>query len=285
MYISRVRPVLKNLIIASTLAALAPSLCAVAPAPSILQYQSIPDRNAFGLRPPPSPTAVTNAPAALPKITLTGITTILGNKRALMKVAPVGLKPQDPTKETSIILTEGQREGGIEVLQIDENRGSVKVNNSGTVMLLTFEKDGAKLPAAVPGSPGLVPVPTALPLPNGRHPGPFPGGIPPLPGRTVRTPMGSAANGPAAVSPVGSPAANAAAADSALQAALSNQDLTPEEQEIVKEIQRQAAANNLSYPSLAPNVPNQPTPPEVQTTAPAPVNGTIPVRPGVLVPQ
>ena len=42
-------------------------------------------------------------------------------------------------------MSEGQRAGPIEVLQINEKAGSVKVNNSGTVMVLTFEKDGPVL--------------------------------------------------------------------------------------------------------------------------------------------
>ena len=124
-------------------------------------YQSIVDRNVFSLKPPPPPAdpAEANKPTAL-KITLTGITTILGNKRVLMKTAPTpGKAGAEPKTEQSYILTEGQREGDIEVIEIDEKAGSVKVNNAGTVQTLTFEKDGAKLPAtpapAVPGAPGL----------------------------------------------------------------------------------------------------------------------------------
>lgn len=80
-----------------------------------------------------------------------------------MKVVPNPSKPADPTKELSLILTEGQREGEIEVLQIDETVGSVKVSNSGTVMVLTFENDGAKSVPARPAPPGAPPLPNLLP--------------------------------------------------------------------------------------------------------------------------
>lgn len=138
-------------------------------------YQSIIDRNVFSLKPPPPPPdpAEVNKPQTL-KITLTGITTIFGNKRVLMKTAPPPGKPGEPPKtEQSYILTEGQREGDIEVVSIDEKALSVKVNNGGTVQTLTFEKDGAKLPAtAAPAAvPGAVPVPGTVPI---TRPGPIP---------------------------------------------------------------------------------------------------------------
>lgn len=106
-------------------------------------YTGIPERNIFGLK-SPTPQITEPVPPQLPKITLTGITTILGNKRALMLVQPPGNQPGQ--KELSLILAEGQRQDDIEVLQIDEKAGSVKVNNSGTIMTLTFEKDGPKSP-------------------------------------------------------------------------------------------------------------------------------------------
>lgn len=143
-------------------------------------YQSIIDRNVFSLKPPPPPPdpSEANKPQVV-KITLTGITTILGNKRVLMKTAPPPGKPNEGAKsEQSYILTEGQREGDIEVIEIDDKAGSVKVNNGGTVQTLTFEKDGAKLPAtpapagAAPGAPQIPGIPGVRP------------GVPPAPGTT-----------------------------------------------------------------------------------------------------
>ncbi len=121
-------------------------------------YQGIVERNVFNLKPPPRPEDNLPPAAPPPKITLTGITTILGNKRALMKVQEPPRPPQ-PAKEESYILTEGQRDGEVEVLAIDEQAGSVKVNNHGTVQELTFDKDGSKLP----NNPAAIPIPSGMP--------------------------------------------------------------------------------------------------------------------------
>ncbi len=114
-----------------------------------------------------------------------------------MKTAPPPGKPgEGPKSEQSYILTEGQREGDIEVIEIDEKAGSVKVNNAGTIQTLTFEKDGAKLPATVappsaPGVPG-APVIPGLPVtrPGGAVPS-APGAMPSfqLPTRVPRLPV------------------------------------------------------------------------------------------------
>ena len=102
------------------------------------KYHSIVERNVFSLnspKPDETPTPVAQPP---PKITLAGITTMLGNKRALLSVA-VSNKPPE-----NFILTEGQRDGQIEVLQIDEKAGSVKVLNHGIKQTLDFLTAGAK---------------------------------------------------------------------------------------------------------------------------------------------
>jgi hypothetical protein len=125
-------------------------------------YQGIVDRNVFGLRPPPPPPDPELNKPPPPKITLTGITTILGNARALMKSPPPPGKPGEPAKgEQYYTLSVGQREGEVEVLEIDPVAGSVKINNSGSVVTLTFDKDTAKGGAGggVPAPPGAVPPP------------------------------------------------------------------------------------------------------------------------------
>jgi hypothetical protein len=48
------------------------------------------------------------------------------------------------------MLTEGQRNGSIEVLQINEKTAKVKVDNSGTIMEITFERPGPAPPPATP---------------------------------------------------------------------------------------------------------------------------------------
>jgi hypothetical protein len=162
---------------------------AVNPAGDRRAYHAIAERNVFDLKPPTPPPppapAVTTAP---PNVKLTGITTILGNKRALFMVqeAPAPGKAQ---KQESYILTEGQRQGLIEVLEIDERTGRVKIKNDGSISVVTFET--VKLPVAPVGVPpslaGGVPVPP--PMPNGMTPQPA-GNLTPPPTRTSRTPTG-----------------------------------------------------------------------------------------------
>ena len=113
-------------------------------------YGTILQRNTFGLRPAP-PAVKTPANLALPKVHLTGITTILKGKRALLKVE-FPAKPPERAKEESYILKEGQSAGPIEVLEINEKTAHVKVNNSGTVTNLTFEQLG---PTPAPSAPAL----------------------------------------------------------------------------------------------------------------------------------
>lgn len=101
-------------------------------------YHSIYDRNAFHLR---SLIAARAAPPhePLPLVKLTGITTILPGKRALLLV-DFPVRPREKPREESYILAEGQRAGPIEVLAIDEKTAHVTVDESGTVTNLTFDK-------------------------------------------------------------------------------------------------------------------------------------------------
>jgi hypothetical protein len=111
-------------------------------------YQSIPARNAFALRPAPSP-APTQPTVACPDIVLTGLTTITGRKLALLKL-DFPAKPSQRQREESCILTEGDKDGPVRVLQIDMKTETVKVDNSGKVALLTFQKNGPKTTPASP---------------------------------------------------------------------------------------------------------------------------------------
>ena len=133
-------------------------------------YKAIPERNVFKLREAPPMQVPSNPPPALPRITLTGITTILGRKIAVLRVQLLSQGGQ-PGKEESYMLTEGQRDGTIEVLQIDENKGDVKVRNSGTEVMLNIEKDSPKVargPTLATNTPGLPAVPVAsIPPPTG----------------------------------------------------------------------------------------------------------------------
>ncbi len=111
-------------------------------------YAGIIARNIFHLR-PPEPKLIQAVSAPLPTLVLTGITTILGRKQALLKIR-FPASPPHPPKEESCILTEGEKDGALQVLQIDVKEARVNVSNSGTLMTLTFEKNGPKAP--VPAS-------------------------------------------------------------------------------------------------------------------------------------
>jgi hypothetical protein len=234
-------------------------------------YQTIPNRNLFALK-PPIQEPYTAPPPQLQKILLTGITTILGDKRALMKTVPAGAKPGEPAREQSLILSEGQGEGDVQVLSIDAEAGSVKVNNAGTVMTLTFEKDGAKLPTMPPiptNSPGIpvygsgIGIPGAIPamgLASNSPPGtvgdPRLRGFPrrnlrmPLPSGGVSPPSSagslSAPGGTGSITPPASAVASPTP-DLSLPA-----DLTPEEQAIILEMKKQANQADSTSSQLPP---------------------------------
>jgi hypothetical protein len=120
-------------------------------------YLGIPGSNVFRLRAPEPP--VTNLPPApLPRIKVVGITTFPDASRALLKVYLPAIPPE-PAKEFSCILTIGQRQEPIEVLEIDAAAGNVKVRNSGAVMVLTLDKDSPR-----PQNLSLPPDPPPLPM-------------------------------------------------------------------------------------------------------------------------
>jgi hypothetical protein len=122
-------------------------------------YREISERNVFHLVPRVPARTQTN-PEPLPKIRLTGITTILRGKRALLKVQ-FPAKPFTHPTEESYILKEGERAGPIQVLQINEKTAYVTVNDSGVVTNLTFDK--------IPPAPAPAPkLPMARSLVRGR---------------------------------------------------------------------------------------------------------------------
>ncbi len=223
---------------------------AVAPEPQT-GYRGIVDRNIFGLKPPPEPAQPPNTAQQLPKILLTGITTILGNKLALLKLQPPPAKAGEQLKEEPLMLTEGQREGPVEVLQIDEKAGAVRVNNSGTVTTLTFEKDAPKIaPAPAMAAPnqavpntGLATLPASNALPNYANPA----------ARTFRLPApgtGAAAVQPGMnVAPATGTAAVAAPVSTVTPSLPSPVgQLTPEQQQLLRQIQEQVARESQNQP-------------------------------------
>lgn len=150
------------------LALLSLALDATATTASLNPYSGIVERNSFGLKPPVNPAdLVKPPPPQTADIKLQGITTILGRKQVLMKLK-LPARPPEPAREQSFVFVEGQREGEVEVKEINPAEGSVKVDNGGTILSLNMKDNGEKpTPGAAPpppsgGLPGVPPPPPAV---------------------------------------------------------------------------------------------------------------------------
>jgi hypothetical protein len=151
-------------------------------------YHGIVARNVFDIHPPvPHDPALDKPPAPPPpNIRLQGITDILHRKQVIFKVQ-LPPKPPAPAKEESYILTEGQREGEIEVLEIDVKAGTVKMNNYGIITNLSIELNSEKLVSGPPvGAPPPAPGAQPPPAPGTFVPPSLPAGR--MPPRTLRLP-------------------------------------------------------------------------------------------------
>jgi len=129
-------------------------------------YQSIIERNPFGLKPPPEVKPPTNnvaQPTPKQKIFLTGITSV-GYPR-IPKYAYLKTEEEGKKEANFYSLQEDQGKDGITVLQIDDKNKKVKVRTPEGERVLSFATDGiaapvgaSPLPGAQPGGPG-VPMP------------------------------------------------------------------------------------------------------------------------------
>lgn len=161
-------------------------------------YEAITSRNAFGLK-PPTPETKPEPPAPPPsKIKLQGIATLFGRKQVLFKTQVPARPPEYPAaRDLALVLSEGQRDGDIEVLEINQADGTVKFNNNGRVELLTMKDDADKpTPGAVPPVAGVGASPATPPSLPGLPPSTPPAGRMTLPGvnpgaSTVVTPFGA----------------------------------------------------------------------------------------------
>jgi hypothetical protein len=133
-------------------------------------YAPIVVRNVFGMNPPPTNDVNATPVEPPPKITLNGITSILGQLQALFKVA-VAAKPGQPAKDESYILSEGQRQDEIEVVQIDEKNCLVTFNNHGTVQELPLIKANAPVGSTPTPAQGRSGPPQNFTAPNGDNSG------------------------------------------------------------------------------------------------------------------
>jgi hypothetical protein len=161
-------------------------------------YRIIAVRNAFGLKPTIGPTNTTAEVVVKTDIKLTGIARVNGVRKAYLAT------PDPDTKAAGQFRFYEMKESrpddpyvkdGIEVIQIDEAKQTVKVRQGASEMVLDFDKHGFKA-AAAPAPPPIA----------GR-----PGTAPPLPGApAIGTPTATAAPAPVIISR-GSAAAGAAA--------------------------------------------------------------------------
>jgi hypothetical protein len=144
-------------------------------------YQAIPLRNVFGIGAPPPPPPPPVAPQPPLAVKFTGITTFSDPPQAWFLV------PGDPGKpEVTLKLTVGQRQGALELLEILEETGEVRIRNSGTEARLNFREHGNKpiaaVAAAAPATPGAPrPVPANLGQPPAASAVPRPGAPSPVP--------------------------------------------------------------------------------------------------------
>ena len=103
-------------------------------------YKNIPATNVFRLKsPPPRPASKPPEQPPPPKITLQGITTVPGRAHVLFKVM-MPARPPEPAKEIPYVLVEGEHEGEIDVLEINEQSGIVTFSNHGVVQVLALER-------------------------------------------------------------------------------------------------------------------------------------------------
>lgn len=145
-------------------------------------YQSIIERNPFGLKPPPPPQADKPPEKEKPKteIFLTGITSIGYPK--IPKQAYFYTMEQGKKDPVYYALSEGDSKDGIKITNIDPQQRKVRINMNNSDTVLSFETHGVKVAAGAgaprPGMPGQpnLPVPgqpnipqpgvQPLPLPN-----------------------------------------------------------------------------------------------------------------------
>ena len=165
-------------------------------------YQSIIERNPFGLKPPPPP--VTNTVPEVkekPKLEvfLTGIASMGYPK--LPKQAYFYTVEQGKKEPTYYTMTEGDGRDGIQVLNIDQDRRKVRIRMDDKETLLSFDTHGVRV-AAMPAKPGVPGAPGTLPMPG--QPA-FQPGVQPIPSPQPTSSAMYNANGQPVYNPSGQP--------------------------------------------------------------------------------
>jgi hypothetical protein len=106
--------------------------------PSDNPYNTIVARNAFNLR--AAVQIFEPIPRPSDNVRFTGITLLDGQKKAWFVILPKSVN----NSQHYVMLTERQREGMLECLEIDEAANEVKIRNSGIESVLNFKKDGLR---------------------------------------------------------------------------------------------------------------------------------------------
>lgn len=125
----------------------------------LARYNSIIERNPFGLKPPPPPPDPAASqppppPVQLATVKLTGILSVLSSRRACLEIIP------GPGKQLlKPVLSEGEKVESVEVVSIDIDKNQVVIKNGPVTTNLTFEVVKSSAPTPPPGGqvPGIVP--------------------------------------------------------------------------------------------------------------------------------
>jgi hypothetical protein len=239
-------------------------------------YAPIVVRNVFALNPPQPVDPATPADPP-PKITLNGIISIFNHQlQVLFKVAPKAGQPG--AKEESYILSVGQRQDEIEVIQIDEKGGLVTFNNHGTVQELPLVKANVTAVNTIVAPPGRSGPTPNLTAPNGENSGKVPirfGGRPAGgPGAARNRATGGGNNNPVNNNP----------GSSVPQGSYSGQQqpqntMTREEQVLIIEANRLATQDLVNQGKLPPLPPTVLTPSDATGPGGAPLTGMPPMPP------
>src|SRR5437660_6218161 len=129
-------------------------------------YDLIPQKNVFKLREPVVELPPTNRIEPV-RMTLIGISTLGARKLAFLKptAGPAAARQgaAAATADQTIMLAVGERQGDIEVVDIDAAAGRVMIRQAGELVNVVFEKEAPRSnpPANVAGEPG-----AAQPNPN-----------------------------------------------------------------------------------------------------------------------
>ncbi len=137
-------------------------------------YKVILVRNPFDLKdpPPPPPPETTNLAPVKLDVKFTGITAHSGGKKAWFMIPPQPGRTKDPKY---LSMSEGEKEGDLQVLEIDEKEATVKILNAGVPVVLNFKEYGLAAPTAL-----AVAGPASAPAPGMRALGVNPAVPPPV---------------------------------------------------------------------------------------------------------